>query len=42
LQDKAGIEESAKVAGEWIKMNASNIQADPPAVAEVSVIVQIK
>jgi hypothetical protein len=41
-QDKAGIDESLKVAGEWIKKNASNIQASPPAVAEGSVIVQIK
>jgi hypothetical protein len=41
-QDKAGIEESSKVAAEWIKKNASNIQANPPAIAEGSVIVQIK
>jgi hypothetical protein len=41
-QDKAGIDESLKVAGEWIKKNASNIPARPPAVTEGLVIVQIK
>ena len=40
--DKAGADESLKGAREWIKKNASNIQASPPAVAEGSVIVQIK
>jgi hypothetical protein len=41
-KDKAGADESLKVAREWIKKNASNIQASPPAVTEGSVIVQIK
>jgi hypothetical protein len=40
--DKAGADESVKVAREWITKNASNIQASPPAVTEGSVIVQIK
>jgi hypothetical protein len=41
-KDKAGADESLKVAREWIKKNASNIQAAPPAVTEGSVIIQIK
>ncbi len=41
-KDKAGVEESVKVAREWIQKNASNIQANPPVVTEGSVIVQIK
>jgi hypothetical protein len=41
-KDKAGSDESLKVAREWIKKNASNVQASPPAVMEGSVIVQIK
>ena len=41
-EDKAGADESVKVAREWIKNNASNIQASPPAVTEGSVILQIK
>jgi hypothetical protein len=39
--DKAGAEESLKVAREWIRKNASNIDAKPPVVAEGQVIVQI-
>jgi hypothetical protein len=41
-KDKAGADESLKIAREWIKKNASNIQASPPAVMEGSVIVHIK
>jgi len=41
-KDKAGIDESLKVASEWIKKNASDIRASPPALTEGSVIVQIK
>jgi hypothetical protein len=41
-KDKAGADESLKVAREWIKKNAATIQASPPAVTEGSVIVQIK
>ena len=41
-KDKAGADESLKVARDWIKKNASTIQASPPAVMEGSVIVQIK
>ena len=38
---KAGTDESLKVAREWIQKNASNVQANPPAVVEGSAIVQI-
>jgi hypothetical protein len=41
-KDKAGADESLKVAREWIQKNASNIHANPPVVAEGSVIVEIK
>lgn len=40
-KDKAGADESLKVAREWIKKNASNVQASPPTVSEGSVIVEI-
>ena len=39
--DKAGADESLKVAREWIQKNVSNVQASPPNVMEGSVIVQI-
>ena len=39
--DKAGTDESLKVARDWIKNNASNVDASPPAVTEGTVIVQI-
>jgi hypothetical protein len=41
-KDKAGADESLKVARDWIQKNASNIGASPPAVMEGSVILQIK
>jgi hypothetical protein len=41
-QDKAGADESLKVAREWIQKNASNIHANPPVVTEGAVIVEIK
>ena len=41
-KDKAGADESLKVAREWIQENASNIHANPPIVTEGSVIVEIK
>jgi hypothetical protein len=41
-KDKAGTDESLKVAREWIKKNASNVKASPPTVSEGSVIVEIK
>lgn len=39
--DKAGTDESSKVARDWIQKNASNIQAKPPVITEGPVIVQI-
>ena len=41
-KDKAGADESLKVARDWIQKNASNTGARPPAVMEGSVIIQIK
>jgi len=41
-KDKAGVKESLKVAREWIQKNASHVHANPPAVMEGSVIIQIK
>ena len=40
--DKAGADESLKVAREWITKNASNIQASAPSVTEGPAIVHIK
>ena len=41
-EDKAGTDESLRVAREWIAKNASNTGASPPAVSEGSVILQLK
>ena len=41
-KDKAGADESLKVARDWIQKNASNTGASPPTVMEGSVILQIK
>ena len=41
-KDKAGADESVKVAREWIKKNAADVPAYPPAIMEGPVIVQIK
>jgi hypothetical protein len=41
-QDKAGCDESIRVARDWIQKNASGISASPPTVAEGTVIVQLK
>ena len=41
-KEKAGADESLKVARDWIQKNASNTGARPPAVMEGSVIIQIK
>ncbi len=38
-QDKAGTEESASVAKEWISRNAANISVDAPKVSAGSVII---
>ena len=40
--DKAGTEESIRVARDWIKQNAPNLGAGPPAISEGSVLVHLK
>jgi hypothetical protein len=40
-QDKAGIEESARRAKEWIATNASHIQAAAPTVSEGPVVIHL-
>lgn len=40
--DKAGTDESLKVAREWLQKNASGTGAAAPTVAEGSVILQLK
>ena len=41
-EDKAGTDESLRVARDWIQKNASSISAGAPAVSEGSVILQLK
>ena len=41
-QDKAGIDESVRLAKEWIAKNAANIGADAPKVSAGSVIIHAK
>jgi hypothetical protein len=41
-EDKAGTDESLQLAREWIGKNAANINANPPAVSEGSVILHLK
>ena len=38
-QDKAGTEESVRVAKEWISKNAANISVDAPKVSAGSIII---
>jgi hypothetical protein len=40
--DKAGADESIRVARDWIAKNAANISAAAPIVSEGSVILQVK
>ena len=40
-QDKAGTDESLRLAKEWVQENASEIGPAPPAVSEGSVILQL-
>jgi hypothetical protein len=40
-REKAGTDESLRVARDWIQRNAANLNAKPPAVAEGTVIVQL-
>lgn len=39
---KAGVEQSMRVAREWIQKNASAVGASPPMVSEGTVVVHIK
>lgn len=41
-EGKTGIEESSKAAREWIKLNAPNVSAAPPTVAEGDVFLHVK
>jgi hypothetical protein len=41
-QDKAGTDESVRVAREWIAKNAGDIGAGAPTVSEGTVILQLK
>ena len=40
-QDKAGTDESLRVAREWIQKNAAATGANPPAVSEGTVVLNI-
>ena len=42
FQDKAGTDESVRVAREWIAKNAANLGAAPPAISEGTFILQVK
>ena len=42
FQDKAGTDESVRVARKWIAKNAANLGAAPPAISEGTVILQVK
>ena len=41
-QDKAGTDESVRIAREWMQKNASSIGANPPAVSEGAVVLHLK
>ena len=41
-QDKAGTDESVKIAAAWIKENGGGLKVNPPMVSEGSVIVQAR
>ncbi len=40
-QDRAGTDESMKVARDWIQQNASDLNTSPPAVSEGSVVLHL-
>ena len=40
-QDKAGTDESMRVARDWIQENASDLDTSPPAVSEGSVLLNL-
>ena len=39
-QDQSGIDESVRIAAEWIKSNAPELGAAPPSITEGSIILQ--
>jgi hypothetical protein len=41
-QDKAGTDESSRLAKEWIAKNASGLGVSPPAILEGSVVLHLK
>ena len=41
-EDKAGTDESSRIARDWISKNASDLGVSPPAVVEGSVILHLK
>ena len=41
-EDKAGTEESSRLAREWIGKNAADFGVSPPTVVEGSVVLQLK
>ncbi len=40
-QDKAGTDESMRVARDWIQENASDLDTSPPAVSEGTVLINL-
>ena len=40
-QDKAGTDESVRIAGDWIRQNAAGIGASAPTVVEGSVVLKL-
>jgi len=42
FEDKAGTEESVRIAREWIGRNAGHVGASPPVVLEGSTILEVK
>ncbi len=41
-QDKAGTDESVRLAAEWVRENASELSTEPPAVSDGTVILQLE
>jgi hypothetical protein len=41
-QDKAGTDESSRLAKEWIAKNASGLGVNPPAILEGAVVLHLK
>ena len=40
-KDKAGTDQSLRLARDWIQENASDLRTNPPAVSEGSVVLQL-